>query len=562
MSNTIAEYFATLKLKPDAGSIRKVDQFFRVLEARIERASKRVGAKAEGLGISNPANATKQASAIKQVAQAQVRATDSVTKAQEKLNKARRVELATERLRQSSIRLDRSALRLAQNPKTNSTPRSSRSFGLRDTMHTIAAVGVAGYGIGQLNDVSQRLEMLPVSMEAVTGSAAKAAQQLEFLAKLGHEMGATRLELAPEYTKMLASAVGTPLESQMPTIFSAMTRYGKVMGLEPEEMKGSFKAVSQMVNKQQIMAEELKGQLAERLPAAVRIMADAVTGGDTKKLFALMKNGGLDPNTALPKFAMELEKRAAGGMEAYKKTQRGQQNFARVALEDQMINFGNWGGNSAFFKIWKSFADTLPKLNGFVKLLTRAFSGLAQVIEGLGIILQGISTLFDIFYSLPKDIQYLGEVAGTVFTAMAIRAGFLGKVLARTFLPLTAAYLILEDMAYGMAGEDSITKRGMDYFKSGDSTSSKVLNTLGMVTNPTALIVSGIANKFANKDDTSFSGNKMIEALTNPTGSMQNYSITVDVTGDTTDHERIAQQVGDQLKGVFTTLIFNKVPVE
>lgn len=562
MSNTIAEYFATLKFKPDAGSIRKVDQFFRVLENRINRVSKRVGSKFDSLGVPTQANVAGQVKAIKQVSDATTRANNKVLAEQRKINAAERVRLATESLRQRSIRLANSGQRLSQTPRTS--PKGSGGFGMREVVHTVAGASVAGYGFGQLNDVSQKLEMLPVSMGAVTGSAAKAAQQLEFLAKLGHEMGATRLELAPEYTKMLASAMGTPLESQMPTIFSAMTRYGKVMGLEPEEMKGSFKAVSQMVNKQQIMAEELKGQLAERLPAAVRIMADAVTGGDTKKLFALMKGGGLDPNTALPKFAMELEKRAAGGMDAYKRTQRGQQNFARVALEDQMINFGAWGGNSAFFKIWKSFADTLPKLNGLVKLLTKAFSGLAQVIEGLGIILQGVSKLFDIFYSLPKDIQYLGEVAGTVFTAMAIRAGFLGKVLARTFLPLTAAYLLLEDIAYGAAGYDSITKRAMDYVGgSSDTTMGKVTNIAGLIASPTSLVASGIATKFADKGDTSFSGNKMIEALVNPTGAVYNHSITVEVTGDSSDHEALAQKIGDQLSYVFTRqLVFNKVPVE
>ncbi len=54
----------------------------------------------------------------------------------------------------------------------------------------------------------------------------------------------------------------------------------------------------------------------------------------------------------------------------------------------------------------------------------------------------------------------------------------------------------------------------------------------------------------------------MIEALTNPTGAVNNHSITIDVTGDSSDHEALAQKIGDQLKDVFQPLVFNKVPVE
>jgi hypothetical protein len=125
---------------------------------------------------------------------------------------------------------------------------------------TLAGAGIAGFGLNSLNRVSQRLEMLPISMEAVAGSAEAAAEQLKFLEELGKRVGATRLELVPEYTKFFASAKGTKLENSSQMIFSNLTSYGKVMGLDQEEMKGSFRALTQMISKQQIYAEELKGQ--------------------------------------------------------------------------------------------------------------------------------------------------------------------------------------------------------------------------------------------------------------------------------------------------------------
>lgn len=575
MSNTLADYFVGLKLKPDVGSIKKVDQFFRVLENRINKASKKVSSKMDSFGIPTAASAAGQVRAIKQVSDANTRANNKALTEQRKINALERVRLATESLRQKSIRLQRSDQRL--NKPVSSTSNFARSAKTAvGTTQTLAGTAVAGFGLGQLNDVSQRLEMLPVAMEAVTGSAAKAAQQLEFLAKLGHEMGATRLELAPEYTKMLASGMGTKLEGQMPAIFTSMVRYGKVMGLEPEEMKGSFKAVSQMINKQQIMAEELKGQLAERLPAAVRIMADAVTGGDTKKLFALMKKGNLDPNSALPKFAMELEKRAAGGMEAYKKTQRGQQNFARVALEDQLINFSKEGGSSAFFRIWKSFADTLPKLNGLVKALAGAFQGVARAVEGLGTILQAVSKLFDFWYTLPETVQDFGKIATAAFLAIRIQAGLLGATMARAFLPLTTAYIILEDFAYAAMGKDSVTKRAMDYFKTAPMNAdlwNTGLNSLtpaglatsfldGYINNSKAgNIWSKITTDGASATASADAANKIMGAGTDAF-KQKIIDINIDVTGDTSDSKSLAERISSELNATLKPLIFNKVPVE
>ena len=62
------------------------------------------------------------------------------------------------------------------------------------------------------------------------------------------------------------------------------------------------------------MAEELTGQLAEAIPGAVAIMAEALgyvtkTGlPDTAKLFKEMEKGAIDGSDALNKFSVELKK--------------------------------------------------------------------------------------------------------------------------------------------------------------------------------------------------------------------------------------------------------------
>src|SRR5690606_32449753 len=117
----------------------------------------------------------------------------------------------------------------------------------------MGGVGIfGGLGIASLNRKISELEMLPVMMESVTGSKANAQRELAFLNELGNLVGAPTTELASDYTKILASAMGTPLEGKIQSGFASLTKYGKVMGLDSQSMKLSFRAFSQMIGKQQI----------------------------------------------------------------------------------------------------------------------------------------------------------------------------------------------------------------------------------------------------------------------------------------------------------------------
>jgi tape measure domain-containing protein len=524
LNNSIADYFATLSFRPDVASLRNVDRFLRIIERKIERYQRRGGP----LNLLN-------------------------------LNNIRN-------------RNGGNGGGNTRTPTHTPTIRQVTTGGMPN-VGQLAGAGVAGFGLGSLNDTLQKLEMLPVALEAVTGSAEKAAEQLDFITKLGHQIGATRLELAPEYTKMLSSAIGTSLESEMPRIFTALTQYGKIMGLDKNEMHGSFKAVGQMINKQQIMAEELKGQLAERLPAAIRIMADAMTNGDTKALFAMMQAGKLDPTIALPRFATKLEERAAGGMEKYQKTQRAQQNFTRVALEDQIVNFGKAGGNEGFFRVWKTFAKTLQGMSGLVRGLAGAFKALVGGIEVVGTTIQFVSNIFDIFYKLPSEIQTVGNTFALMAGAMMVKASLLGKALGKAFWPLTAALLAIEDIYLGLSGVDSLTKRAMDLLgnsnKSGEGVWKRpALNIPTSKDKATPFLrrsLDGMGEAgFGFDAKLAYLLQGFVPAEHNPTAYLpkssldNNYNLNINVSGATEFDQKLADEISRQTSAALRPLVFAK----
>ena len=112
----------------------------------------------------------------------------------------------------------------------------------------------AAYAAVNFNKIGQELQAIENALLAVSGSEKAAAENMAFLNSVGAEMGKTVRGLGPEFVKLAASIQGTALGGQEQTIFKSFMKYGTVMGLDEEAMKGSFRAVSQMVSKQQVYA--------------------------------------------------------------------------------------------------------------------------------------------------------------------------------------------------------------------------------------------------------------------------------------------------------------------
>ena len=59
-------------------------------------------------------------------------------------------------------------------------------------------------------------------------------------------------------------------------IFVSLSEAGTALGLSNEDLNGSLYAISQMMSKGKVQAEELRGQLGERLPGAFNMAAEAL----------------------------------------------------------------------------------------------------------------------------------------------------------------------------------------------------------------------------------------------------------------------------------------------
>ena len=482
LSEQIAEYWASFKIKPDANSVRKLDQWLRVVEAKIQRTSRKLEKQDVMGGLFKVDNAklAQQLNKSLQIASSKtVFNINNFRVNQAALNSAIQSAAARATTITISPRVGKvtgssgsSPNQLTERPRgIGERIRTSNTRGLGMAWHGALAGGglLSGFGLRELNSKLQELELQPVSMQAVTnGNQTKANSQLQFIRNLAGQVGTTTTNITPMYTRFFASAQGTPLEQYAQSGFASMTRYGAVMGLNQDEMKGSLRALQQIVGKQRLYSEELIGQLSERMPAAVRLMANAATGGDVPKLLEMMKRGEVDINKVLPRFFEEVEAQAAGGWDRYRQTTRYQQGQTSFQFEERLRQFGSEGGNQAFFRIWKTFADTLPQTNNLVNALAGAFQTFSRGVEGAGNIIVMLNDGLAQFNKLNPDVQDGLQTLGAAFLLLGTRIG-------RAFLPLTAAYLVLEDIAGYRSGKKSITGLALGEDYSGENNNAAPL---------------------------------------------------------------------------------------
>lgn len=181
---------------------------------------------------------------------------------------------------------------------------SSIAVGLITLKNTIGDVTRA------LVDAQIQVDKLRNGLNFAVGRSGAAAE-LEFIRASARTLGLEIASTAEQYTKLAAAARGTSLEGQKTReIFTSIAQASTVMGLSAEQTEGALLAVTQMISKGKVQAEELRGQLGERLPGAFQIAARAM-GVTTAELDKMLETGQVLSTDFLPKFAAQLSNEVA-----------------------------------------------------------------------------------------------------------------------------------------------------------------------------------------------------------------------------------------------------------
>ena len=218
--------------------------------------------------------------------------------------------------------------------------------------------------------------------------------RMQMTAELAEETGQNMVMLGKEYAKFSASnpTVGGMSEAEMSDGFSDVARLTTIRGGKQEDISLAMKALTQMLSKGKISAEELRGQLGERMAGSFKLFAEGM-GMTVGELDKAMKEGQVFSAEALPKF------------------------FDR--LEEEIKNSSKYF-NTATHAIGR-FQNAVAKSSGESH---RAGwdNGLAEAIDGVAMLTEGV---------------------GAIFTSFAPSAQSAGRIIKATFLDVSNALIDL-----------------------------------------------------------------------------------------------------------------------
>ena len=152
------------------------------------------------------------------------------------------------------------------------------------------------------------------------------------------------------------------------------------LGLSSDQTKGALNALAQMISKGTVQAEELRGQLGERLYGAFQAAARAM-GVSTQQLGKMLEKGEVLAVDFLPRLAVEIKK--TYGEEAVKNVNSATaaQNKFSEAWSDFMVEISNSGALEAITETMRDLTESLkdPETKDTAKAIGRAMATIVEV---------------------------------------------------------------------------------------------------------------------------------------------------------------------------------------
>ncbi|HAV9731504.1 TPA: tape measure protein [Escherichia coli] len=216
--------------------------------------------------------------------------------------------------------------------------------------------------VGLKKEASQRAAQFVLGDEG-------AKRATEFVKNLADSSGVDQIETLSSFAKFSAGA-GDMDAGQKESLFSNVIGTSRLMGLSTDEINGILKAFEQMASKGKIQAEELRGQLGDRMAGAFQLFARSL-GMTTEELDKAMKDGKVLSKDVLPKVSAEMGRMIdkAGGWE--KIINSTQTQLGRLS--------NSWNNNLALM-----FDGSQEGLTDFTRSLTNLLHSLGGQSKNLG----------------------------------------------------------------------------------------------------------------------------------------------------------------------------------
>src|SRR5574343_570642 len=219
----------------------------------------------------------------------------------------------------------------------------------------IAAAGIAN-AVREVTvaffEANKSVEHLLRGLNAIRGG--QGVVLFNQLVDSANRLGIPLKQVSQSFLEVQAATTGTNFEGQKTKeLFDALANALTVTGADAVQFNRGFRAMGQILSKDQLYAEELRQQLSEALPGAVQVFARALDVSP-KQLLRFIEAGAIEGDNLRRTLALvtkELEKTyKVANEQDFTFTQKAA--LAQNALNLLFVELGNTG-------IWRAFGNSL-----------------------------------------------------------------------------------------------------------------------------------------------------------------------------------------------------------
>ena len=304
--------------------------------------------------------------------------------------------------------------------------RMARSFGILRKSMRLVSLAAGAYLISWIGTAIRRIVALQRHINNLIGHfitfrnrmqvafrefpVEKALAYVDNLVKtLGLDLAATRESFAK--FAVAAGTAGLTLK-EVQQVFESISKAIRVHNLGAEDTRYIFLALEQMASKGKVSYEELRRQLGERLPGAIKIAADAM-GVTQQRLDEMLRNGELYSREFLPKFAAQVEKVYARQLPEAVKTATAEITRMKNEWRRAIEIFTGEEIEEAIGRMAKAMGNFLRQIRGVVDGLAAIYTGItnitAAMLEGVNSRLQEFDGNFQTNIEQATGADFVGD---------------------------------------------------------------------------------------------------------------------------------------------------------
>lgn len=242
--------------------------------------------------------------------------------------------------------------------------------------------------------------------ESAWGKETTASGMEKYFRDTADRMGLRLQDVINDGGKFFMASRDTGIKmNQAQFIFEQFSGLGSVMGVDKETQAGIMKALTQMFAKNKVQAEELRGQLGDRMPQAVSLFTKAL--GVTSAEFEKMLEDGKVTSDVIFQAGQQIEKTYGKQMQKAFSTLTSEQNRLSNSFQDWLRLINDAG-------VADNFKQLVIELTQFFKSDTGKEWAM-RMVEALNIVINGLRWCV-------KNANLLITVFGSLFATFAIQA--------------------------------------------------------------------------------------------------------------------------------------------